>query len=372
MDRGARLERVLRVMAAQRVDTLVALSTARHSMARIDAATHLTGYRSLGESAFALFADGAARLVVTPAYDAERAALRRPDTAIVPTDDLAGGLKQVLAERGSRVGRIATTGLATFPAALAARVLAVIGADTLALDDAVVAATAPKTDEEVARARRAAAIAEQGFAHMLEVGHAGMRECDLAVQCNLFTKSLGADDNFLMLSALPHGYGVSPSSNRPLAKGDVLVAEFTPSYEGQFTQICRTASVGAPSNVLADKYALVVRAMEAGLKAVRPDIPVSAVCAAIDAVLTDAGYGAYCKPPHMKRRGHGMGSGSMAPGDIAIDNMTPLEEDMVFVVHPNQYLPETGYMLCGEPVRVTSSGVEVLTRRWAALGTIAA
>ena len=57
-------------------------------------------------------------------------------------------------------------------------------------------------------------------------------------------KSLGADDNFLMMSAQPHGRGVAASSNRPLQRGDVLVAEFTPSYEGQFTQICRTVSVG--------------------------------------------------------------------------------------------------------------------------------
>ena len=371
MDRAARLERVVRRMAADGIDTLVALSNARHSMARPDVATHLSGYRSLGESAFVLHGDGTARLIVTPAYDEDRAAARRADTAIVATDDLPAALAQLLAERGARAGKVATTGLATLPHPLAARVIGAIGRDAIAFDDAVTAVTAPKTDEEIARARRAAAIAEQGFEHLLAIARPGMRECDLAVQCNLFTKSLGADDNFLMLSALPHGYGVAASSNRPLARGDVLVAEFTPSYEGQFAQICRTVSVGAPSNVLADKYALVARAMAAGIAAVRPGIPVSAVADAIDAVLTEAGYREYCRPPHMKRRGHGMGSGSTAPGDIAFDNHATIEEDMVFVVHPNQYLPETGYLLCGEPVRVTATGGEALTKRWATLGVIA-
>jgi Xaa-Pro dipeptidase len=372
MNRADRLERVLRRMAADGLDTLVALSSARHSMARTDPATHLSGYRSLGESAFVLFGDGGARLIVTPAYDEERAVLRRPYTAIVATDDLAAALAQILAERGASVGRLATTGLAGLPYPLAARVLAIVGTDAVAFDEAVIAVTAPKTDEELARARKAAAIAEQGFAELVATARPGMRECDLAVQMNLFTKSLGADDNFLMMSAQPHGRGVAASSHRPLQRGDVLVAEFTPSYEGQFTQICRTVSVGAPSNVLAEKYALVVRAMEAGIAAVRPGVPVSSVCAAVDAVLTEAGYGEYCRPPHMKRRGHGMGCGSMAPGDIAIDNHTTIEPDMLFVVHPNQYLPETGYLLCGEPVRVTASGGEALTKRWAALGTIQA
>jgi hypothetical protein len=112
MDRSGRLERVLRRMAADGVDTLVALSNARHSMARTDPATHLSGFRSLGESAFVLFGDGTARLVVTPDYDEERARMRRPDTTIVAGDDLAAALAQVLAERGARTGRIATTGLA--------------------------------------------------------------------------------------------------------------------------------------------------------------------------------------------------------------------------------------------------------------------
>jgi Xaa-Pro aminopeptidase len=372
MDRNARIERVLKRMAADGVDTLVAVSPARHAMARPDAAMHLSGYRSLGESALVLHGDGERRLFITPSLDEERAHARLPGADIVATDDLAAAMKQHLASHGNRVGRAATTGLAALPHGLAAHVASLVGDDAPAYDDAVLAVTAPKTDDEIAHARRAAEIAEQGFAHLLEIAHPGMRECDLAVKCNLFTKSLGANDNFLMLCAQPHGRAVAASSTRPLAKGDILICEFTPSYEGQFAQICRTASVGAPADVAQEKYALVVRAMTAGIRAVRPGIPVSAVCGAIDAVLTEAGYGEYCRPPHMKRRGHGLGCGSLAPGDIMTENETPLEADMVFVVHPNQYLPETGYLLCGEPVRVTATGVDPLTTRWAALGTIPA
>lgn len=70
------------------------------------------------------------------------------------------------------------------------------------------------------------------------------------------------------------------------------------------------------------------------------------------------------------RRGHGMGTGSIAPGDIDVGNPTVLEEDMVFVVHPNQYLPETGYLLCGEPVRVTATGHEALSKKWAEMDAV--
>ena len=289
---------------------------------------------------------------------------------LTATDDLAASLAELLRQRAP--GRIATTGLGNLPHDLAVRLLDIVGKDALPFDDAVNEVTAPKTDEEIEFARKAVAIAEKTHEHMLAVGHVGMRECDLAVEMNLFARELGANDNFLMLSGGPHQQGVGASSNRKLVRGDVIIAESTPAYDGQFGQICRSASVGTPSNVLAEKYALVVRAMTAGIEIIRPGIKVSDVAGAVDAVLTEAGYEKYNRPPYMNRRGHGMGTGSIAPGDIGIENPTVLEEDMMFVVHPNQYLPETGYLLCGEPVRVTATGYESLSKKWAELGVIEA
>ena len=94
------------------------------------------------------------------------------------------------------------------------------------------------------------------------------------------------------------------------------------------------------------------------------------VCRAINTVLEAQGYGEFCYPPHIKRRGHGLGFGSIRPGDVALDNETVLEPGMVFMVHPNQYLPETGYLLCGEPVVLTEHGAEPLTRNYAALADV--
>jgi hypothetical protein len=43
---------------------------------------------------------------------------------------------------------------------------------------------------------------------------------------------------------------------------------------------------------------------------------------------------------------------------------------MVFMIHPNQYLPETGYLLCGEPVLMTQRGAQRLTTQKASLATV--
>ena len=41
------------------------------------------------------------------------------------------------------------------------------------------------------------------------------------------------------------------------------------------------------------------------------------------------------------------------------------------MIHPNQHLPDTGYLLCGEPVVLTATGAEPLTQQRSALAEIA-
>ena len=360
-----------RRMAAEGVDLLIAASDGRHTLDRPDAVVQLTGYRSLGESVFLLDRDGPGELIVSPAADAERLAAQLRGSLSLATDDLAKAAAAELSKHPSTPRRVAVAGMDSLPHRLAEKLQSFAGPAARPFDKILLALPGQKNSAEIARMRRATEIAEKGFARLLEVARAGMTEAQLAVELNCYTKSLGADDNFLMLCASPHNSAVMPSSTRKLQPGDLLLTEFSPCFEGQFSQICRSTWIGAPGRELQQKYDLVVGAMQAGIKAVCPGVPVSRVCRAIDAVMESAGYAEYCRPPHMRRRGHGLGSGSVAPGDIALDNETLLEENMCFIVHPNQYLPEVGYLLCGEPVRVTSSGVEILSSRGAALEAIA-
>jgi Xaa-Pro dipeptidase len=370
MDFDARIDAVLRRMAEDDIDLVIACSNGLQMPDLPDPVVHLSGYRSLGESFVLLHRDGASTLIDSPAADAERAETWKGPHACIATDDLVGALTQELDDRKTIGGRVAIVGIDAVPHHMAERLLANYEGAILSFDDAFYSANERKTTAEIGRARRAAAIAEQGLERLLELARPGMRECDLAVELNCYMKSLGADDNFLMLCASPHNPAVMPSSNRKIERGDILVTELTPSYEGQFVQICRTVAVGPPRDELQKKYDLVLRAMWAGIETTRPGIQMSQVCAAIDRVLEAAGYAEYCRPPHMRRRGHGLGCGSVAPGDVAANNDTVLEEDMIFVLHPNQYLPETGYLMCGEPVRVTATGAETLSARTASLAII--
>jgi len=367
MDLLDRRAAVTRRIAQDHVDLLIAASSGFRPFDHPDPVTFLSGYQSLGESAFLLTRDGEPTLIVNPAWDAERVAAHGTGIRAVAVDDVARELARLLGD--SNKARIATAGCGAIAPPFAASLYAIAGAAS-AFDASLYAASGCKTDAEIAHARKATWIAERGFQRMVEFARPGLPECDLAVEVNLTMKQLGADDSFLMLSAAPHARGIMPSSTRPLERGDIILAEFSPGVNGQFIQICRTAVLGSPSDELLEKYALVVDAMWSGIKAVRPGVRVADVCRGVDRVLEDAGFAEYCRPPHIRRRGHGFGLGSTWPGDIARDNDIVLAENDAFVVHPNQYLPGPGYMLCGEAVRVSADGVEVLGETPAALAVI--
>lgn len=373
-------------MAANGLETVVAFSNAAHHIERPDAVALLTGFKPMGES-FAVFGiDAETTLYVTPSWDTARAADRSRAGTVIGVANLIDALDEVLGA-GRPIGFAA---LSSMPRRYADRVAESLDAAPVTVDELLFGVTAlslaegaarpesalkrpglaSKTTEELACAERATEIAELGYAHLLEIARPGMTEHALATRLKGHMATLGADENFLMLSAHAHNQAVMPSTGRVLAKGDIIIAEMTPCYQGQYSQICRTAIIGDAGAILRDKYALVVEAMRNGIAAAVPGARMADVCRAIDAVLEAQGYGEYCHPPYIRRRGHGLGIASIAPGNVSLNNEVELEQDMFFAIHPNQYLPETGYLLCGEPIRVAEGGGVALTRRMARLDAI--
>jgi Xaa-Pro dipeptidase len=364
-----RLSDICRRMQDEKLALLVALHDGAHFIETPNPVMVLSGFKSIGAAAALLYSDGACTLIVTPRWDAGRATELCPQARVVGTDDLVAALLTLFGGEFPRdtIDQIGIAGLSFLPSGMASPIMAALlgarAADRLVFD-----AARTKTAEEIGFARQAARIAELGYTRLLQIAAPGMTEDALALELKGYMKTLGAEDNFLLLCAGPHNRAVQPSTGRKLAHGDIILAEITPSYRGQLTQICRTVVIGDPPEMLSRKYELVVQAMNQGIAAARPGVPMGQVCGAINAVLEAQGYGEYCHPPHIRRRGHGLGFASVRPGDVSLDNATVLEPDMLFMIHPNQYLPETGYLLCGEPVLITAHGAEVLTREQSSLG----
>ena len=365
-------DRLMCVRGAMRqagLDLLVAASSGFHMIDKPNPVDWLSGFKSLGPSLVLVFNSGDLELIATPAADADRLEAERSGVVGLATDDLVGALRAALASRSLK--NVGCIGMGAMPHRLAGALGETLGAGVIDVDDRIFAAAGAKTDDEIEHARAATAIAESGYALMRELARPGLRECDLAVALNLHMREQGADDSFLLLNAGPRSEAVAPSSERAIEAGDLILVELSPSVKGQFVQICRTLCVGPAPPLTRAKYELLAAAMGEGLAIVRPGVRMAQVCQAINDRLSREGYAAYSQPPFIRRRGHGLGAGSILPGDVALDNDCVLEPGMLFMVHPNQFLPETGYMMCGEPVLVLADGAEVLTRRMAQLDEIA-
>jgi Xaa-Pro aminopeptidase len=217
-----------------------------------------------------------------------------------------------------------------------------------------------KSAFELERLKRAAAIADAGVQALHEDARPGLKEFELAAIVEHRMRYLGAEDNFGMVVSNSHNQALHPPTDRVVQPGDIIIGEITPCIGGLFVQICRSMVLGDPAPVLRAKYAILEGAMELGMDAAKTGAPASAIADAINGALVEAGYEQYCRPPFMRVRGHGLGCGSSAPGNLEDGNSTKLESGMTFIIHPNQYLPETGYLTLGDTVVMTETKAESL------------
>ena len=369
---NGRLTQARSWLAEQRLDGLVAFNDGQNSFLDSNAVYVFSGVRPLGRSAVVVAREGTSALIAEPSFDAERATALSTTRDVVATDDLPDALRGALERTGLARGNVATVGLSKQSRKLAQQVGALFAMPPRAADTLASHLARVRTKEELDATRHATQIAEQGYARLLAAARPGMREFELAADIYTFMKSLGAEDNFLLMSASQHNLAVRAAGRRVLAEGDIILGEITPCYRGQFVQICRTAVLGMTTPLQHEKYALLQRAMRRGMDAAVPGATVAQATDAMNDVLRGAGYGDYCRPPYMRVRGHGLGITSDRPGDLDDASEVVFEEGMVFVMHPNQYIPDTGYLMCGETVMISHNGAISLSERDAELDMVAA
>src|SRR3954453_2568992 len=200
-------------MIEQGLDLIVAVHDGAHFIETPNPVFVLSGFKSLGPTAVVLPRNGEASLIVTPAWDAERATDCCPKLRAVAADDMVDALEGTFSRHLSRGGKIGLAGLAATRWDIAGR-LAQVLPQVSAADDIVFDAAAAKTVEEIAHAREATRIAELGYARLIEIARPGMSEDELAAELRWYTKTLGAEDNFLLLCAGPRNAAVAPSNGQ--------------------------------------------------------------------------------------------------------------------------------------------------------------
>lgn len=335
---------------------LLVYDSGRQNFLRMNYVAYLTDFISIGPHALLVVSlDEEPCLFLHPSWEIPRAQEQSWVKDVRPLNELWGFI-------GKNSGKFGLVGREMMHAGFHEEMVRSLNQNPPNAKEILEGLARRKSAFELERLKCAAAIADAGVAALHEGARIGLKEFELAALVEYRMRSLGAEDNFGMVVASPHNQALHPPTDRVVEAGDIIIGEITPCVQGYFVQICRTMVLGKPAPVLQEKFALLQKAMELGLEAAKLRNTPGVIAAAINRALSEAGYEKFCRPPYMRVRGHGLGGGSPAPGNVEEGNLMPLEEGMTFIIHPNQYLPETGYLTLGDTVVITGAGASPMTR----------
>lgn len=218
-----------------------------------------------------------------------------------------------------------------------------------------------KDKREIESIRKAAAIADEAFSHMLKFIKGGMSEREIGLELEFTMKRLGAKDlSFPSIvasgvrSSLPHGRATDKIVNN----GEFLTLDFGCIFEEYCSDMTRTVAIGEPDDKLKDIYNVVLQAQEDVLKFIKPGVNTKKVDSVARDYIAQKGYGSYF--------GHGLGHGvgreiHEAPRLSPMSD-TILKEGMIVTDEPGIYIPDFGGVRIEDLVLVTENGCEALSK----------
>jgi Xaa-Pro aminopeptidase len=216
-----------------------------------------------------------------------------------------------------------------------------------------------KDAEEVARIRAAAELADAAMRRTLEDGLRGRGERAVAQALEQQMRRLGAErPSFDTIVA--HGpHGALPHAaprDVEIAADSLVTIDWGAQLNGYCSDCTRTFAVGEPGTRARELYALVQRAQQAGLDAVRAGVSGRDADAAARTPIAAAGHGEHF--------GHGLGHGvgleiHEAPRLSKASDAT-LAPGHVVTVEPGVYVPDELGVRIEDLVLVTEQGHERL------------
>ena len=219
---------------------------------------------------------------------------------------------------------------------------------------------AVKDAEEVELMKKAQAITDAAFQHMLGFIRPGLTEKQLRIELENFMYEHGADGLAFgsIVAAGPNAANPHAiPSDRVVEKGEFVLMDYGARYRDYNSDMTRTVSVGEPSSKMREIYDIVRHTHEECAKAVYAGIDGNEIHELSRKLIGEAGYGAYY--------GHGLGHG------VGIDihelpnfgrTHNTVAEGSVVTIEPGIYLPgEFGVRLEDYGI-VTDKGFEPFTQ----------
>ena len=197
---------------------------------------------------------------------------------------------------------------------------------------------AAKTEDEVARMRRAQRVTDEVFEHMLGFIQPGMREQEVAAEIVYQHLRRGAAKmSFEPIvasgarGALPH----ARPTDKHLDPGDLVVLDFGCFVDGYASDMTRTIALGEPGEEARKVYGIVLEAQQQAIAQAHAGMSTSALDAAARSVIDDAGYGEFFT--HSLGHGIGLQTHEWPRVSHQVDDVLP--EGTAITIEPGVYLP---------------------------------
>ena len=281
---------------------------------------------------------------VTTWYNMKNPAARR---AAAVEDDLCEHLLK------SGVGQISAE-LSFLPTRIAGAADAVVD-----LEPAILAQREIKDLDELVAIRHGIRTAEAVHAASRDALAPGRTE--LAVYGDLLSHAVvQADGPIVMMCDLVSGprasQGGGPPTKRRVEAGELVIFDIFPYVNGYRGDIANTLVAGGkPTGEQGDDFALVLEALDAAEKTLRPGTPVREVFAAMNTPLAAAGK------PLRHHGGHAIGLGHPEAPEIVLESDRMLEEGMVLTLEPGLYELPSGGIRIEHDYLITLDGYERLS-----------
>jgi Xaa-Pro aminopeptidase len=352
---GTRLDRARAVLEAAGADALLVSGTATSRW--------LSGFvlqpgeeHHRGFSGTLLVSRDAAVVLVDGRYiEAAEAQCPGWPLRLTTRPDLPDEIPAITAELGVR--RIAAEASVLTHAEWSA--LESAGLELMAADGAVDGLRVVKDADEVAAVRRACALTEACFDHLLDYLRPGLTERAVAWEIETWFRANGAEapsfQPIVLVGArgsMPHGH---PGATM-LEAGQPVLIDFGCQVDGYRSDMTRTVSLGEPPALFRERYEAVRAAQQAAFEAARPGMSGVELDGVARGVLAEAGLG--------EAFSHGLGHG------IGLETHeepmlktwpAPLVPGMVFTLEPGVYLAGQMGIRIEDDVELRSDGAVRLT-----------
>lgn len=219
-----------------------------------------------------------------------------------------------------------------------------------------------KSGAEIAKLSHICAIGSATFANVPNFVAEGMPLDQVFREFRREALAQGADDApYVVGGADQGGYSdvISPPTQRPLTRGDVLMVDTGCTWDGYFCDFDRNWAIGKADDEARRAYDTLWRATEAGLATAKPGATCQDLFKAMSTVIAemdDSGG-------DIGRLGHGLGMQLTEQPSHATFDQTELLENMVLTLEPSLSYGNGLMMVHEENIVVTPEGGRLLTTR---------